>query len=187
MEIVRPASPAELIGAAQWTAFLAAIVADGPQREDFILALAALFCGEPRRLLLCGNGPLVCAAEFNLEFLFSLCSTLSGRHNGGLDDSPPEPRIKFHLAVHRLDLPRLLATAEAEPATAFVVAAMDATIAAPGWTVAPLGGTAALPHPTLALLRWLHSEWNLADVSDRLAVIARWGQRIVHQPLRAVT
>jgi hypothetical protein len=173
MEVVR--QPAELTNIGPWLAFIAALTADVAAIE----ALAAVFRGEPQRLLLHGNGPLVSASEFNLDLLRSLCSTLSGRFNGGLDDALPEPAIRYHPALHRCDLPRLLSKAEAEPAAAFFVVAMDCTVAAQGWTVAGLAGTAALPQPTLALLKWCHCEWQLSDVADRLAVIERWSHNLV--------
>ena len=44
-----------------------------------------------------------------------------------------------------------------------------------------------LPFPALAFLRWLHAEWNLSDVADRLEVITRWVQAGKPAKLKVIT
>jgi hypothetical protein len=187
VEIVHPTAPSELVSLGPWTGFLAALIADVPERGAFVEALADLLCGAPRRLCLYGNGPLVSASEFNLDILRSLCSTLSERFNGGLDGELPPPAIRYHPALHRCDLGRLLAIADREQTTSFFVIAMDCTVVSQQWTCAPLATSAGLPQPALVFFRWLLSDFQLATVEPRLEMLDRWAHRVARQPLKAVS
>ena len=189
MEIVRqPAAPVEMINLTPWLAFIAALFAphaQGAVGVPAVDAIAALLRGEPARLILYGNGALVAASEYNLDLLRSIITTVSGRFGGGLDGDLPTPSIRYHPALHRCDVPRLIAAAEREPDTAFFIVAVDTAIE--DWPAGGLLPSAGLPHPALALLRWLHSEWQLSDVAERLAVIERWAQAGVQPALKVIT
>jgi hypothetical protein len=181
MEIVRDDKPAELISIQPWLAFL-----NGLAEPAVVEPIASLLRGEPVRLLLCGSGALVSASEFNLDLLRALCTTISGRFAGGLEDELPTPSIRYHPALHHCDSLRAISKAEAEPDTAFFCVAMDSTLVDPRWKIAMLVASATLPYPALALLKWLHSEWNLSDVAERLAVLERWAHSGTKPVLKAV-
>jgi hypothetical protein len=179
MEIVT-GKPAEMINTDPWLGFLAALLMDG----DPVLPLLR---GEPVRLLLHGPSQLVVASEWNLDLLRVIATSVSGRFAGGLDDDLPEPAIRYHPSLHRCDFARLNAVAERDQSCSFLVVGMDCTMAAPGWSNVALAPGAALPHPALAFLRWLHSEWNLSDVEPRLEVISRWARAGEPAKLKVVT
>jgi hypothetical protein len=184
MNIVPDAPPPiEATNFASWTSFLAGLFAEAAAVET----VAALLRGEPARFICYGNGALVAASETNFDLLRSIITTVSGRFGGGLDGDLPDPAIRYHPSLHRCDLARLIAKVEAEPDTAFFVVGIDCAIE--GWPKGSgLSPSAGLPHPALALLRWLHLDWQLADVSSRLEVLSRWAQRVAAKPsLQVIT
>lgn len=190
MNVVPPAgSPIEIVNFAPWTNFLAAMFAE-PAAGAVVAAgaletIAALLRGDAARLIAYGNGALVAASEYNLDLMRSLITTVSGRFGGGLDGDLPQPSIRYHRALHRDDIARMVAISEREPDTAFFAVAIDCAIE--DWPASGLMPSAGLPFPALALLRWLHCEFNLADVSERLAVIERWAHNGVAPSLKVVT
>jgi hypothetical protein len=169
VEIVRDDKPAELVSVTPWLQFINTIAEPGINEP-----LAALMRGEARRLMLFGSAGLISASEPSLDLLRALIVTLSGRYGGGLDDDLPRPAIRMHPMMHYVDSRRVLKKAESEPDTAFFILVADATLYDPAWAVVPLANTALLPQPALALVKFLHRNWQLSDMNPMLDVLERW-------------
>jgi len=184
MNIVPPIPPPpELTNLAPWEQYLASTIA--PPNEEFLQAYAELLAGEPRRLILYAPGQLIAASEYNLDLFRSLTSTISGLEPGNLEDTHAE--IHYHPMLHRADHTRLTHAVEAQPDDSYLVVAIDWAVNGNGWICAGINSQASIPWPSLSLLRYLHADWNLSDVSPRIEVLQRWAARAVpNQKLKAI-
>jgi hypothetical protein len=184
MELIQP-KPAELIDHTPWLEYLSSITS-GADAPEWTMAYGQLLAAKvPSRLLLWGPGNLIAASEFSLDLFRSLTTTISGLEPGGLEDDHAE--IHYHPCLHRCDHKRLTDAVKERPNDSFLVVAVDMVIAGDGWLNAALNTACGIPWPALNLLRWLHSDFNLSDVSPRIEVLHRWAQKsLLHQSLKVV-
>jgi hypothetical protein len=184
MELIQP-NPAELIDTTPWTQYLNSITT-GADAPEWTMAYGQMLAAKiPQRLLLWGPGNLVSASEFSLDLFRSLTTTISGLEPGGLEDS--HAGVHYNPCLHRCDHLRLTKAVQENPNDSFLVVAVDMVIAGDGWLNAALNTAAGIPWPALNLLRWLHTDWNLSDVSPRIEVLHRWAQKaLLSRNLRVV-
>lgn len=176
MQLIQ-SSPAELIDTQAWEAFLNSITvgADAPQ---WTMAYGEILAAQkPHRLMLFGAGAMVAASEYNLDLFRSLTTTISGLEPGGIYDE--HAQIRYHPCFHRSDYKQLTEAVERHPGDSFLVVSIDFVVAGGDWLNAQLNHQSSTPWPALNLLRWLHSDWNLSDVSPRVEVLRRWAQQAV--------
>lgn len=193
MELIKsdPNAMPELTDLSPWFNFINGIIAPAPdaieaqQSLDFFKAYAGLLTGTPRRILLWGPGNLIAASEFSLDLFRSLTTTISGLEPGGLEDEHAE--IHYHPCLHRCDNRRLTDAVKNHPNDSFVVVAVDFIVSGGDWINISLNPTASSPWPSLNLLRWLHADFNLSDVSPRIEVLRRWAVNFApNQSLKVV-
>ena len=185
MELIRPDpnAPPELINLAPWFSYINSIIAPEPDVNDvrrtfaFWETLAELLSGAPRRILLWESGSLISSSEYSLDLFRSLTTTISGREPGGLDDVHAE--IRYHPALHHCDGIRLMRTADANPDTSFLIVATDLVVNGGSRACSPLNPDVAAPRQMLALLKWLHQDWNVSDVGPRIEALRRWADHYV--------